>query len=112
MSRWKRKRKQIPPNPVVWSFVLRYDSVSIYDTALKHGVLPDDIHHAHDYALGFSTFGSARDQARLLIVGPDRAGNMLELIGIPMDEIELVVIHAMRMRSHFARLLPKDANSD
>ncbi|MEK7293044.1 MAG: hypothetical protein AAB327_09180 [Actinomycetota bacterium] len=74
--------------------------------------MPDDIRHAHDYALGFSTFDSARDQARLLIVGPDRAGNMLELIGIPMDEIELVVIHAMRMRSHFARLLSKDTNND
>ena len=112
MPRRKQKRKQPPHNQVDWSFVLRYSSVSIYDSALKHGILPDDIRHAHDYALGFSTFDSARGQARLLIVGPDQAGNMLELIGIPMDEIELVVIHAMRMRSHFARVLPKDVNND
>lgn len=111
MPRRNRKWKQIPPNPVVWSFVLRYNSVSIYDSALRHEILRDDILHAHDYALGFSAFDSARGQARLLIVGPDRAGNLLELIGIPKDEMELVVIHAMRMRPHFAPLLPKDTKN-
>lgn len=112
MPRRRRKQKPIQANQVDWGFVLRYNSVSIYDSALKHGISPDDIRHAHDYALGFSALDSAGGQARLLVVGPDRAGNLLELIGIPMDEIELVVIHAMHMRSHFARLLPKDVNID
>jgi hypothetical protein len=111
MPRRTRRQGQTPPDPVVWSFVLRYDLVSIYDSAFKHGILTDDIIHAHDYALGFSAFDTARGQARLFIVGPDRAGNMLELIGIPTDEIELIVIHAMRMRPHFAPMPPKDTNN-
>ena len=106
MPRRKRKQEQNQPIPIVWSFVLRYNSLSIYDSAFRHGILPDDIRHAHNYALVFASIDTFRYQARLLIVGPDRAGNMLELIGIPIDESDLIVIHAMRMRSQFAQLLP------
>jgi|GEM_PF-537219 len=112
MPRRKRKREQIPLDPVAWSFVLRYNSVSIYDSALKHGILPDDIRHAHNFALVFASMDFVRYQDRLLVVGLDRVGNMLELIGIPMDESELVVIHAMRMRSRFARLLRKGGTNE
>ncbi|MHB1090846.1 MAG: hypothetical protein ACYC06_02105 [Ilumatobacteraceae bacterium] len=107
VPRRTRKWKQIPPNPVVWSFVLRYDSVSLYESAFKHKILRDDILHAHDYALGFSAFDSARGQARLLIVGPDRAGNLLDLIGIPRDEMELVVYSRHADASTFCATTPK-----
>ncbi len=42
---------------------------------------------------------------RELRLGPDRAGNLLETVVLLLDEAELV-IHAMRMRAKYRRLLP------
>jgi hypothetical protein len=46
------------------------------------------------------------DPVRWLVLGPDRAGNLLELV--VMDRpAGPAVIHAMPMRTHYRRLLPK-----
>jgi hypothetical protein len=46
------------------------------------------------------------DPVRWLVLGPDRAGNLLELV--VMDRpAGPAVIHAMPMRSQYRRLLPK-----
>jgi hypothetical protein len=46
------------------------------------------------------------DPARWLVLGPDRAGNLLELV--VMDRpAGPAVIHAMPMRTQYRRLLPK-----
>ena len=43
---------------------------------------------------------------RWLVLGPDRAGNLLELV--VMDRpVGPAVIHAMPMRTQYRRLLPK-----
>jgi hypothetical protein len=96
MPRRKQKREQIPPNPVDWSFVLRYNSVSIYDSAFKHGIHSYDIIHAHTHAVAFFEFSSSYPERKLLVIGSDTAGNLLELIGVVkrdefgicLDEIE------------------------
>ena len=112
MPRRKRKWKQIPPNPVVWSFVLRYNSVSIYDSALKHGVRTHDITHAHSHAVAFYEFGSGNAERKLLVIGPNAAGNLLELIGVVKRDDVLMIIHAMPLRRRFSDLMkgrPGDA---
>lgn len=41
---------------------------------------------------------------RLLIIGPDSAGNLLELLAARTDTRELLVFHAMAMRSKYRDL--------
>jgi hypothetical protein len=43
---------------------------------------------------------------RWLVLGPDRAGNLLELVVIDRPDGP-AVIHAMPMRAQYRRLLPK-----
>lgn len=40
---------------------------------------------------------------RVLFLGPDAAGVTLEVVGIELDNGDLVVIHAMRMRRRYER---------
>lgn len=42
---------------------------------------------------------------RVLYLGPDRAGNLLEVVTIERDDGSELVIHAMRMRKRYERLL-------
>lgn len=47
------------------------------------------------------------DPTRYLVLGPDRAGNPLELVVI--DRLNgPAIMHAMRMRAKYRRFIPKD----
>jgi hypothetical protein len=83
--------------------VSRYDTrhVDIYRSARKHGVPDADILHAVDHALG----AAEQDDGKVLYLGADRAGNMLEVIAIERDDGTEIVIHAMRMRRLYEPLL-------
>jgi hypothetical protein len=54
--------------------------VEIYESARKHGISDEDIHHGVEHALVV-----ADDQAtsKVLYLGPDRAGNLLEIVSVP-----------------------------
>jgi hypothetical protein len=43
---------------------------------------------------------------RVLIIGPDREGKLIEVIALVLASDELVAIHAMNLRQTFYRLLP------
>lgn len=43
---------------------------------------------------------------RELRLGPDRAGNLLEIVVLLLDNGDELVIHAMRMRLKYRDLLP------
>jgi len=43
----------------------------------------------------------------VLAIGPDPAGNLLEVIWLQLDDVDLV-IHAMRLRPTFFDLLPTE----
>jgi len=78
--------------------------VEVCCSALRHGIPGQDILHAIDYAITVEEVGD--DPARWLVLGPDRAGNLLELV--VMDRpAGPAVIHAMPMRTQYRRLLPK-----
>jgi hypothetical protein len=75
--------------------------VEIHLSARKHGVADDDIRHAVEQPL-------ARDELdayRVLWLGPDRAGNLLEIVVLYLDR-RAIAIHAMKMRPKYAHLLP------
>jgi len=43
---------------------------------------------------------------KLLAIGPDRAGNLLEVVVLTLASDRLLVIHAMPLRRKYRRLLP------
>lgn len=59
--------------------------------------------HAIDHALAIEDAGE--DPDRWLAIGPDRAGNLLEVVVIINTEGDQLVIHAMTMRDKYRRLL-------
>jgi uncharacterized DUF497 family protein len=77
--------------------------VEVHGSARKHGVVDEDIHHAIDHALAIEDAGE--DPDRWLVIGPDRAGNLLEVVVITTVEGTQLAIHALPMRARFARLL-------
>jgi uncharacterized DUF497 family protein len=76
--------------------------VEIHSSARKHGVEDVDIHYVIDHALVIEDAGE--DPDRWLVIGPDRAGNLLEVVLMTTENTKLV-IHAMAMRAKYRRLL-------
>jgi hypothetical protein len=70
---------------------------------LRHGVEPEDIQHALRNAMVVEEI--AEDPVRYLVLGPDRAGNLLEVVVLDRPNGP-AAIHAMAMRTQYRRLLP------
>ena len=87
------------------SFVLRYAEINIHESALRHDISSANILHAKRYAIAFFYLDQSSYEMKTLIVGPDTAGNLLELVGVVRDNNELIVIHAMRLRPKFFKLI-------
>ena len=78
--------------------------MEVLRSALRHGIPGEDILHAINHAITVDEVGD--DPERWLVLGPDQAGNLLELV--VMDRpAGPAVIHAMPMRTQYRRLLPK-----
>jgi hypothetical protein len=67
----------------IFSYYNKY--VEIHDSARKHGVADEDIVHAIDYALAIEDAGEGPD--RWLLLGPDAAGNLVEVIVLITAEV-------------------------
>jgi hypothetical protein len=76
--------------------------VDIHGSARRHHISDEDIVHAYEHAVTWVELGD--DPPRYLVVGPDRSGNLLELVVIAVRETELV-IHAMALRRSTEREL-------
>jgi hypothetical protein len=77
--------------------------VEIHDSARKHGVADHDIVHATNHAL--ATEDAGEDPDRWLLIGPDIAGNLLEVVVLITADGAQIAIHAMPMRDKYAKLL-------
>ena len=69
--------------------------VEIHWTARRHGAADEDIEHAVAHSIAWVELGE--DPPRFLLAGPDRAGDLLEVVVLAVGDAELV-IHAMRLR--------------
>jgi len=84
-------------------FVVRLLCVDVHPSALKHGVVVEDIEHAVRNAMAIDEL----EDDLCLYLGPGRDGSMLEVMTLAReDDDEEVVIHAMAMRPRYRRLLP------
>lgn len=63
----------------------------------------DDITHAIAHRLVIDDLGE--DPDRWLVIGPDQAGNMLEIVVLVSRDGNEFVIHAMPMRPKYRKLL-------
>ena len=73
--------------------------MEVADSARKHGVSDESIVHAWENAIKLAEF-EYEGEERLFVIGPDVAGNLLELVAVPADE-PTVIIHADRLRPKF-----------
>jgi len=80
--------------------------VEIYRTANKHGINDTAIFHAIDNALTVVDLEPDADPPKVLAIGPDHAGNLLEIIWLELADGAELVIHAMALRPTFYDLLP------
>ena len=77
--------------------------MEVLSSARRHHVEDEDIEHGLKHALLVEEIGE--DPTRYLVLGPDRAGNLLELVVLDRPQGP-AFIHAMPMRTKYRRLLP------
>jgi hypothetical protein len=80
--------------------------VQVHRSAFKHGCDEASIRHAMEHAVIVVDLDPDADPPKVLAIGPDRSGNLLEVISLELEGDELMVIHAMRLRAAFYDLLP------
>jgi hypothetical protein len=77
--------------------------VEIHPSARKHRIADEDIEHAVTNAM---TIDDQQDDTRIYL-GPSRTGDLLEVVSIVRADGSELVVHAMRMRPKYRRLLPE-----
>ncbi len=70
----------------------------IAESARKHGVADENILHAFDRPISSEDL----DDGFVMLIGPDRAGNLLEL-GVVNGDDGPVIVHAMPARPKYLR---------
>ena len=110
MPRRKPKIRKTPqpnsqPRNFADSFVLRYAGHQIHESALKHGISELDIHHVCANSSDIFELDQESYEIKILIIGPDSAGNLLEVIGLEINNQSLLIIHAMKIRKSVMNLV-------
>jgi hypothetical protein len=80
--------------------------VEIHSSARRHGVSDADLEHAVSHSVVIVDLDSEADPAKFLCIGPDRAGNLLEVIWLELTDDRMLAIHSMPLRAAFFDLLP------
>lgn len=73
--------------------------MEIRDSARRHGVTDADILHAWSHAMRLVEY-DYRGEERLMVIGPDRHGRLLEVVAVPAAE-PTRIIHADALRPKF-----------
>jgi hypothetical protein len=77
--------------------------VEIHPSARRHGISDDDMLHAIEHCIVADDIGE--DPDRWLLIGPDRAANLLEIVILVTAEGDELIIHAMPLRAAYRKLL-------
>jgi hypothetical protein len=79
--------------------------VEIHASARRHGISDEDMLHAVANPLAVEDLGE--DPDRWLVIGPDRAANLLEIVVLVTREGVEMIIHAMPLRPIYQKLLKR-----
>jgi len=77
--------------------------VEIHPSARRHGIANEDMLHAIKHSMVVDDL--SEDPDRWLVIGPDRAANLLELVVLVTTEGDELIIHAMPLRPIYKKLL-------
>jgi hypothetical protein len=80
--------------------------LEIHRSAGKHGVPESDVLHAIEHEIVSVDLEPEADPPKILVIGPDPNGNLLEVIVLVLADDRLIAIHAMKLRRQFYELLP------
>lgn len=80
--------------------------MEVHRSARKHGARDEDVMHAVTYEIVSVDLEPDADPPKVLVIGPDTAGNLLEVIVLVLEDDRLIAIHAMKLRRQFYELLP------
>ena len=78
----------------------------VHDSALKHGVLPEDAFQAADWSQWIEPLQDDDWPHRELRLGFDTQARLLETVVLVFESGEELVIHAMPARRQYWDLLP------
>ena len=81
--------------------------MDIHRSARRHGLADDDIRHAIEHPLVVVDLEPEADPPKLLLLGPDVAGNLLEVIILLLANDRSLAVHAMPVRKGYLALLPR-----
>ena len=77
--------------------------MEIHPSARRHGIADSDILRAIEQSQVVDDLGENPD--RWLVIGPDPAGNLLEIVVLITAEGDELIIHAMPLRPVYRKLL-------
>ena len=80
--------------------------MEFHRSAFKHGYDEASIGHANDHVFVVFDLDPDADPPKVLAIGPDPAGNLVEVIWLELAGKVELVIHAMALRPAFYDLLP------
>jgi hypothetical protein len=83
----------------------------IRPSALKHGLTEDSIVHAVQNPLLVDEGFEGYESPKVLVLGPDEVGRILELIGVFDEEERFSIFHAMTARAGYLRILGRKEQS-
>jgi hypothetical protein len=86
--------------------------VEIHRSARRHGIADADTRHAVDHPLVEVDLDLDSERPRLLVIGPDRSGNLLEVIVLLLADERRMAIHAMKLRAVYLPLLGRRESND
>jgi len=79
--------------------------VKVHDSALKHGIKPEDAIQAATWAVWVEDLDDD-SPARQLRLGFDTRGRLVETVVLVFDSGNELIIHAMKARPQMFELLP------
>ncbi len=80
--------------------------MKVHDSALKHGVLAEDVVQAADWPLWVEPIDQEDWPHRELRLGFDTQARLLETVVLIFEDGDEMVIHAMPARKQYWELLP------
>ncbi len=84
--------------------------VRVRSSAYKHGVTKQEIAQAIKHQIGKFDLDPDTQPPKILVNGPDLAGNVLEILGTTVIGNELIVFHAMALRKKYMKNISIEEN--
>lgn len=94
-------RNRAPEAPITQNFAIRFSLCGDLPVRRQARHADDDITHAIEHHLA----AGEDEDGKVLYLGPDRAGNLLEVVSVRRDDGTELVIHAMGMRRKYEPFL-------